>query len=159
VRPKVITTSPEGKAKTTPCLILVQCGGAEAPGFTGRIFGQAPEKLQKLGFAVVASRSACYGKAVERSWNSHCAQTCIIPRSHCYAKMPIAGMIEAMPSRPSIALLVIASLGITAWRDAIAADARRNGHALSVKHNNSVGLACPSYALGMDNRCYISRLP
>jgi len=70
--------APEGKAKTTPCLILVHAVGPKHLTSSRADFGKLPEKLQKLGYAVVALDLRGYGKSknVEtKFWNTHTPKT------------------------------------------------------------------------------------
>jgi hypothetical protein len=66
--------APEGKAKVTPCLILVHPVGPKHLTSSRADFGKLPEKLQKMGYAVVAIDLRGYGKSktVEpKFWNFH----------------------------------------------------------------------------------------
>lgn len=68
----------EGKAKVTPCLILVHPVGPKHLTSSRADFGKLPEKLQKMGYAVVAIDMRGYGKSksVEaKFWNTHTPKT------------------------------------------------------------------------------------
>ncbi|MFO0813413.1 MAG: hypothetical protein U0796_09350 [Gemmatales bacterium] len=64
----------ESKAKTAPCIILLHAIGPRNLTASRADFGKLPERLQKLGYAVVAIDLRGYGKSktVESQfWNSH----------------------------------------------------------------------------------------
>ncbi|HQR06827.1 MAG TPA: hypothetical protein PLN21_08400 [Gemmatales bacterium] len=70
--------APEGKAKVTPCLILVHPVGPKHLNSNRTDFGKLPEKLQKMGYAVAAIDLRGYGKSksVEtKFWNTHTPKT------------------------------------------------------------------------------------
>ncbi|MFT3879405.1 MAG: alpha/beta fold hydrolase [Gemmatales bacterium] len=71
--------APEKKGTSTPCLILVHAVGAKHLTSSRADFGKLPERLNKLGYAVVALDMRGYGKSktVEpnRFWNTHTPKT------------------------------------------------------------------------------------
>jgi len=71
--------APEKKGTSTPCLILVHAVGSKHLTSSRADFGKLPEKLNKLGYAVVAIDMRGYGKSktVEpnRFWKVHTPKT------------------------------------------------------------------------------------
>ena len=55
--------APDNKARSTPCLILVHAVGSKHLTSSRADFGKLPEKLQKMGYAVVALDLRGYGKS------------------------------------------------------------------------------------------------